>query len=107
MNKITPNRIAIFSSEVMMKKKSIVVVSFTDEAPRVVRLVESSTHRDELAPDPTVAEHRDVQPGPRSLVRLLLRRRDASAAVLPFSESARRDPRFCLDSTRRIVGLFR
>src|SRR5258707_8294114 len=107
MNKIPPSRIAIFSSEVMMKKESIVVVSSTDEAPRVVRLVESSTHRDELAPDLTVAEHRDVQPGPRSLVRLLLRRWDESAAVLPLSESARRDRRFCLDLTRRILGLFR
>ena len=95
MNKITPSRIAIFSSEMMMKKKSIVVVSSTDEAPGVVRLVASSTHQDELAPDLTVVEHRDVQPGPRSLVRLLLRRWDASAAVLPFPESARRDRRFC------------
>src|SRR5882724_3624543 len=106
MNKIPPSRIAIFSSEVMMKKKSIVVVSSIDEAPRVVRLVESSTHRDELAADLTVAEHRDVQPGPRSLVRLLLRRWDASAAVLPFPESARRDRRFCLGSNRRIAGPF-
>src|SRR5580765_4563205 len=105
MNKITPSRIAIFSSEVMMKKKSSVVVSSTGQAPGVVRLPESSTHRDELALDLTGAERRDVQLGLRSLVRLLLRRWDASAAILLFPESARRDRRFCLDSTRRIVGL--
>ncbi len=79
----------------MMKKESMAVVNFADEASLVIRLVESSTHRDELAPDLAVAEHRDVQPGRRSLVRLLLRRWDASAAVLPFPESARRDRRFC------------
>src|SRR6478752_1394899 len=107
MNKITPRRIAIFSSEVMMKKKSIAVVKFTAEAPFLVRPVELSMHRDELARDPTRAEHRDVQPEPRWLVRLLLRRRDVSAATLQFPKCARRGRRFCLDSTRRIVGLFR
>src|SRR4029077_7738574 len=107
MNKITPSRTAIFSSEVMMKKASIAVVNFTSEAPVLVRLVESSMRRDELVPGLTGAEHRDVQPGLRSLVRLLLRRWDASAATLQFPACARRDRRFCLDSTRRIAGLFR
>ena len=64
-------------------------------------------HRHELAPDLTGAEHRDVQPEFRSLVRLRLRRWAASTAVLPFSESARRDRRSCSSSTRRIAGLFR
>src|SRR3954451_13140197 len=107
MNKITPSRIAIFSSEVMMKKKSIAVVSFTAEAPLLVRLVELSMHWDELARDPTRAEHRGVQPGPPWLVRLLLRRWDASVATLQFPGRARRDRLFYLDSTRRIAGLFR
>src|SRR4029077_7361293 len=106
MNKITPSRIAIFSSEVMMKKKSI-VVSFTDQVSLVVRLLDSSTHRHELRRDLSLIEHYGVQPGPRWLVRLLLRRRNASAATLQCPECARRDRRFCLDSTRRIVGLFR
>src|SRR5215211_4774248 len=107
MNKITPSKTAIFSSEVMMKKKSIPVVNFTASAPLLVRLVGSSMHRDELARDPSRAEHCDVQPVLRWLVRLLLRRWDASAATLEFPERARRDRRFCLDSTRRIVELFR
>src|SRR3954470_14373623 len=107
MNKITPSRIAIFSSDVIMKKKSIAVVSFTAEAPLLVRLVELSMHWDELARDPTRAEHRGVQPGPPWLVRLLLRRWDASVATLQFPGRARRDRRFCLDSTRRIAELFR
>src|SRR5438045_3068257 len=107
MNKITPSRIAIFSRDVMMKKKSITVVSFTAEAPLPVRLVESSIHRGELARDPTRGEHCDVQPGPRWLVQLRFRRWDVSAATLRFRERARRDRRFCLDSTRRVAGLFR
>ena len=61
MNKITPSRIAIFSSEVMMKKRSIVVVSSTDEALPVIRLVESSTNRDELGPDLTGADFQNLR----------------------------------------------
>src|SRR6188474_1147342 len=106
MNKIIPSRIAIFRSEVMMKKESIVVVSSTPEALRAVRLFDSLTNRVELVRGPTVSEHCDVQPEFRSLVRWLLRRWDASATVLPSPESARRDLRFCSDSTRRIAGLF-
>src|SRR5258705_2596590 len=106
MNKITPSRIAIFSSEVMMKKKSI-VVSYAAEVSLGFRLLDSSTHRHELRRDPILSEHCGVQPGSRWLVRLLLRRWDASAAILQCPESARRDRRFCLDSIRRIVGLFR
>src|SRR4029453_16961566 len=98
MNKITPSRIRILSSETMMKKESIAVLCFTAEAPLVVLLVGSSTHRDELVPYLTVSKKRDVQPEFRSLVRLLLRRWDASAAVLPTAESARQYRRFCLDS---------
>src|SRR5215471_9075156 len=100
MNKITPSKIAILSSAVMMKKKSIVGIVSSAEAPLVVRFVEPLTDRDELVRDPTVSEQRDVQPGRRSLLQLPLRRWDASAATLPFSESARRDRQFCSDSTR-------
>src|SRR3954452_2432092 len=107
MNKITPSRIAIFSSDVMMKKKSIAVLNFTAWAPLLVRLVGSSMHRDERSLDPPRGEHCDVQPGPRWLVRLLLRRWDVSEAILPFRERARRDRQFCLDSTRQIAELFR
>src|SRR4051794_26267635 len=107
MNKIAPNRIAIFSSDVMMKKKSIAVLNFTAWTPLLVRLVGSSMHPDELARDPSRAEHCDVQPGLRWLVRLLLRRWDVSEAILPFRELARRDRQFCSDSTRQIAELFR
>src|SRR4029077_19743531 len=84
-----------------------IVVSSTAEVSLLVRLLDSSTHRHDLWRDLSLNEHYGVQPGPRWLVRLLLRRRDASAAILQCPECARRDRRFCLDSIRRIVGLFR
>jgi hypothetical protein len=95
MNKITPNRIAIFKSEVMMKKASIVVVGSTAEAQRVVRRIDLPKNPGERVRDLTVSEQRDVQPEFRSLVQLPLRRWGASRAVLPFSEFAHRDRRFC------------
>src|SRR5262249_44196332 len=104
MNKITPRRIAIFSSEMMMKKEFIAVANSTAEG---LLLVQCSTRRDEGAPDATVVEPCGVLPGSQPLAGLLLRRRDASAAVLPYAECAHRDRRFCLGSTRRIWGLLR
>src|SRR5262245_64014631 len=106
MNKTTPSRIAIFSSDVMMKNQSTMVVDSTAAARFLARLVDSLTRRNEVVGDPTVSEQCDAQPGLRSLVRWLLRRRDASAATLQFLRCVRRDRQSYLDSTRRIVGLF-
>src|SRR5262245_61817692 len=104
MNKITPRRIAIFSSEVMMKKESIALVCFTAEGQLVVQCL---THRVALAAERTLGEQCDAQPESRSLVRLLRSRPVPSAAALPFAECAPRGRRFCSDSTRSIAERFR
>src|ERR1041385_8842271 len=100
MNKIAPRRIVIFNSEVIMKRKSIVVLSSAAAVRFLVRLVDSSTHRHGLVGDPTVSEQPDVRHGLRLLVRWLPRRWDASAATLQFPRCARPDRRSCYDSTR-------
>src|SRR5262249_23772437 len=96
------SRIAIFNSDVMTKKKSIVVVSFTGAA-----LVRRSARRHALGSHAPVRELRCVLPEFRSLVRLLRSHQVPSAAVLLFSRSARRYRRSYGDLSRRIVGLFR
>src|SRR5262249_48325327 len=83
------------------------VVASTAEAMFPVRLVECWMDQDEFAPDLVVGEHSDVQPGLRSLVRLIPRRSALSGATLQCPRCARRDRRFCLNSTRRTAGLFR
>src|SRR5215472_18318431 len=98
MNKITPNRIAIFSSDVMMKNKSMVVVSSTAAAPLHVQC---STHSHALERRAPARELRGALPEFRLLPRLLSRLVDASAAALQFLECARRDRRFYSDLTRR------